>query len=107
MAETTREMVWLRSFLEDPGISSPFPMPMHCDNQAAIFIAGNSTFHERTKHIEIDCHYILDKVMFGVISTPHVTSSYQLADVFTKSLAEISYDTRCTKMGMFDLYALA
>ena len=58
MAETTREMVWLRSFLEDLDISSPSLMPMHYDNQAAIFITDNSTFHERTKHIEIDCHYI-------------------------------------------------
>ena len=107
MAETAREMVRLRSFLQDLGISSPFPMPMHCDNQAAIFIAGNSTFYEHTKHIEIDCHYIRDKVMSGVISTPHVTSWHQLADVFTKSLAEISYDTTCTKLGMFDLYAQA
>ena len=107
MAETAGEMVWLRSFLKDLGISTPFPMPIHCDNQAAIFIAGNSTFHERTKHIEIDCHYIRDKVMCGVISTPHVTSSHQLADVFTKSIAGISYDTTCTKLGMFDLYAPA
>ena len=44
MSETTQEMVWLRSFLEDLDISSPFPMPMHCDNQAAIFIACNSPF---------------------------------------------------------------
>ena len=107
MAETAQEMVWLRSFLEYLGISSPFPMPMHCDNQAAIFIVGNSTFHERTKHIEIDCHYIQDKVMSEVISTPHVTSSHQLANVFTKSLAGISYDTTCTKLSMFDLYAPA
>ena len=107
MVETAPEMVWLRSFLEDLGISFPFPMPMHCDNQAAIFITGNSTFHERTKHIQIDCHYIRDKVMSGIISTPHVTSSHQPADVFTKSLAKISYDTTCTKLGMFDLYAPA
>ena len=107
MAETAREMVWLRSFLEDLGISSPFPMPINCDNQDAIFIAGNSTFHERTKHIEIDFHYIRNKVMSGVICTPHVTSSHQFADVFTKSLVGISYDTTCTKLGMFDLYALA
>ena len=78
------------SFLKDLGISSPYPMPMHCDNQAAIFIARNSIFPERTKHIEIDCHYIQDKVMFTVISTPHVTSSHQLADAFTKSLGMIS-----------------
>ena len=76
MAETVLEMVWLRSFFEDLGISSPFPMPMHCDNQAAIFIADNSTFHERKKHIEIDCHYIQEKVMSRVISTPNVTSSH-------------------------------
>ena len=49
------EMVWLRSFLEDLDISSPSPMPMHCDNQATIFINVNSTFYEHTKHIEIDC----------------------------------------------------
>ena len=107
MGETTREMVWLRSFLEDLVISSPFPMPMHCDNQAAIFVAGNSTFHESTKYIEIDSHYIRDKVKSGVISTPYVTSSHQLADVFTKSLVGISYDATCTKLGMFDLYAPA
>ena len=76
MAETAWEMVWLRSFLKDLGISSPLPMPMNCDNQDAIFITRNSTFHECTKHFEIDYHYIQDKVMSGVIFTPHVTSSH-------------------------------
>ena len=107
MAETAWEMVWLWLFLDDLGISSPFIMPMHCDNQASIFITGNSTFNERTKHIEIDCHYIWDKVMFEVISTPHVASSNQLVEVFIKSLARILYDATCTKLGMFDLYAPA
>ena len=39
------------------------PMPMHCDNQAAVFIDGNLAFHERTKHIKIESHFILDKVL--------------------------------------------
>ena len=88
-------------------ISSPSLIRMYCDNQASIFTAGNSTFHEHTKHIEIDRHYIRDKVMSRVISTPHVVSSHQLAYVFTQSLAGISYDVMCTKLHMFDLYAPA
>ena len=49
MAETAMEMVWLPSFLKDLDISSPSPMPMYCENQAAIFTSSISTFHERTK----------------------------------------------------------
>ena len=52
MAATTRKMVWLHPFVQDLGITTPMPMSMNCDKQAAIFIAGNLTFHERTKHIE-------------------------------------------------------
>ena len=72
MAATAREMAWLQSFVQDLGIMTQMPMPMHCDNQAAIFIVRNLIFHERTKHIEIDCHFIRDKVLMGVISTPCV-----------------------------------
>ncbi|CAA7395437.1 unnamed protein product [Spirodela intermedia] len=81
-------------------------MFMYCDNQVVIFITDNFTFHEHTKHIEIDYHYIRDKIMFELISTSHITSSHQLAYVFMKSLVDISYNTTCTKLNMFDLYAL-
>ena len=53
---------------------TPMPMSMHCDNQAAIFIARSFAFHERTKHIEINNHFIRDKVSIRVISTQHVSS---------------------------------
>ena len=105
MTKTTREMVWLQLFLKEVGISSPSPIPMHCDNQAAIFIAVSSTFHEHMKHIEIDYYYIWENFMFKVISTFHVTTSHQLIDVFMKSLARISYEATCTKPGIFYLYA--
>ena len=107
MAATAREMVWLQSFVQDLGITTAMPMPMHCDNEAVIFIAGNLAFHERTKHIEIDCHFIHDKVFMGVISTPHVSSSDQLADIFTKSIIGVSYDCLGSKLGMFDVYSPA
>ena len=107
MVATAHEMVWLQSFVQDLGIMTPMPMPMHCDNHAAIFIAGNLTFHERTKDIEIDCHFICDKVLMGVISTPHVSSSDQLSDIFMKSIIGVSYDCLGSKRGMFDLYSPA
>ena len=88
-------------------MSSPPPMPIHYDNQVAIFITGNFTIYKHIKHIEIDCHYIQDGVIFGVISTSHVTLSHKLVDVFTKSLTRISYDVTCTKLTMFNLYAPA
>ena len=86
MAHTTCEVVWLKSFLEEIGFSVQLPMPLHCDNQAAIHIASNPVFHERTKHIEVDCHLVREKLTGGVISTPYVSTGAQLADMFTKSL---------------------
>ena len=82
-------------------------MPIHYDNQVDIFITSNFIIYKHIKHIEIDCYYIQDGAIFGVISTPHVTLSHELVDVFTKSLTRISYDVTCTKLTMFDLFAPA
>ena len=58
MALAGCEMLWLRSLLTELSVHVDLPMAMYCDNEAAIFIANNPIFHERTKHIEVDCHYI-------------------------------------------------
>ena len=85
MASTTREVVWLRRLLADMGVSLSQPTPMYCDNKSAIQIAHNSVFHERTKHIEIDCHITRHHLTHGAITLPFVSSSAQIADLFTKS----------------------
>jgi len=60
MTHTTCEMVWLKNLLMELDFRQPGPMPICCDNQSAIYIAQNPVFHERTKHIEIDCHFVRD-----------------------------------------------
>ena len=65
------------------------------------------TLYSLTKHIEIDFYFIHDKVLMRVISTPHVSSSDQLADIFTKNIIGVSYDCLGSKLGMLDLYSPA
>ncbi|KAJ3668952.1 hypothetical protein LUZ60_010902 [Juncus effusus] len=62
MASTTSELVWLKYLLSDMGFRDQRPMQMFCDNQAARHIAANPVFHERTKHIEVDCHFVREKI---------------------------------------------
>jgi hypothetical protein len=58
MASTVSELIWIKQLLADLNITTHLPIKMFCDNQAACHIASNPVFQERTKHIEIDCHFI-------------------------------------------------
>ncbi|KAG7536929.1 GAG-pre-integrase domain [Arabidopsis suecica] len=91
MRKITTELMWLKALLKDFGIDTPKPITMHCDNQAAIHIASNSVFHERTKHIEVDCHKVREQVQLGVILPCYTESEEQLADIFTKGASTKVY----------------
>uniref|UniRef100_A0A2N9EDP9 Integrase catalytic domain-containing protein n=1 Tax=Fagus sylvatica TaxID=28930 RepID=A0A2N9EDP9_FAGSY len=83
LADATSELLWLRWLLADMG--APQTTSIHCDNRSAIHIAHNDVFHERTKHIEIDCHFIRHHLQQSALYLLSVSSENQLADVFTKS----------------------
>ena len=85
MSHTTCEMMWLKNLLLEFGFRHLDLILMFCDNQSAIYIAQNQKFHERTKHIEIDCHLVRNAWTKKVISLPFTPSSKQLADLLTKT----------------------
>lgn len=62
MANVAFEITWLQSLLGELKIKQDKKAVLYCDNQAALHIAANSVFHERTKHIELDCHFIREKI---------------------------------------------
>ena len=85
LADTTSELLWLRWLLKDLGVSTSSVTPFYCDNQSAIHIAHNDVFHEWTKHIEINCHFIRYHLVHGALKLISVSPKDQLADIFTKS----------------------
>ena len=105
MATTACELTWLRTLLRDLTVSVASSAHLYCDNRAAIHIAANPVYHERTKHIEIDCHFIRDCIKAGTISTSHVPSPSQLADIFTKALGSHQFSFLVSKLGIRNLYA--
>ena len=85
LADTTSELLWLRWLLTDLGVFTSFATPFYCDNQSVIHIAHNDIFHKRTKHIEIDGHFIRYHPVHGALKLFSISSKDQLVDIFTKS----------------------
>lgn len=104
MAQTCCEIVWLLNLLKDFGVQHSKPVPLFCDNKSAVYLTSNSSFHERTKHIEIDCHTIREKYMQGIIKPLHIKGELQLADIFTKALPSTGFNRILAKMGFHSIF---
>ena len=86
MAQGVCELLWMKIILDDLKIKYEAPMGLACYNKSAISIAHNPVQHDRTKHIEIDRHFIKEKLNNGLIATEYIPSRLQSANMFTKGL---------------------
>ncbi|XP_019053898.1 PREDICTED: uncharacterized protein LOC109114920 [Nelumbo nucifera] len=100
LADTTSELLWLRWLLHDMGITHSSATPLYYDNRSAIQIVHNDVFHERTKHIETDCHFIRHYVLEGTVRLILVSSQDQSADIFTKAHSPLCFRALVGKLQM-------
>ena len=96
------QILWMKNQLQDYGLSYS-KIPIYCDNQSAIAMTGNPVQHSLTKHISIRYHFIREHVMEGTIELHFVPTDQQLADIFTKPLAEAVFIKLVNELGMVSL----
>ena len=105
MATTTCEVTWLLYLLRDLHVPHQILVLLYCDNQAALHISTNPVFYERSKHIEVDCHIVRNKILDGTIKTFYVSSRTQLADIFTKAHGVESFLRLLAKLGVINIFS--
>ncbi|KAK6159728.1 hypothetical protein DH2020_003109 [Rehmannia glutinosa] len=101
---TVCELKWLSYLAVDFHVPMSLPIPLWCDNQAALHIVANPIFHEQTKHLDIDCHVVRNSYKDGFVLPQKVASHLQLADLFTKLLGKSGFFPLVSKLGMLDFH---
>jgi hypothetical protein len=98
LASASAELCWLRTLVKDLGLYLYDPPILWCDNVSALAIASNPVFHARTKHIEVDFHFIRERVLRKDLQVKFVSTVDQLADIFTKGLLFSSFQDLQSKL---------
>ncbi|KAF5469242.1 hypothetical protein F2P56_013330 [Juglans regia] len=102
MSLACSEIIWLRGLLAELDFSEIDPTPLHANNSSVIQITANLVYHERTKHIEIDCHSIREAFEAHVITLLHISTELQIADIFTKALTRHRHCFLSSKLMLVD-----
>ncbi|KAF3645208.1 hypothetical protein FXO38_19763 [Capsicum annuum] len=105
LASTTPELTWIVRLFKELGAQVRLPIQVNTDSKTAMQIVANPVFHERTKHIEIDCHFVREKIQQGMIKTEYVPTKHQQTDILTEGLYRTQHEYLCSKLGMLNIFA--
>ena len=86
MANATAEVMWVHKLLDELRVMHPKAACLWCDNIGAKYLLENPVFHARTKHIEIDYHFVRERVFNKLLEIEYISTGDQVADGFTKAL---------------------
>ena len=98
------EQIWLKSVLCEIHVGVELLLKLYCDNKTAIIMALNPVQHERSKHVEINRHFIREKVEEGTICLTFLPTHLQAADVLTKALLKPAFESCISKLDMISIY---
>ncbi|RVW88812.1 Retrovirus-related Pol polyprotein from transposon RE1 [Vitis vinifera] len=104
VAHVICEIMWIRRLLEELKMTGSSPMKLYCDNKAAILVAHNLVLHDCTKHVEVDKHFIKEKIDNGLVCMTDIPTEEQVANVFTKGLHKRQFDFLVGKLAMEDIF---
>ena len=105
LAKGLCELLWIKRLLTEIGFAPISEIDLFCDNKAAIAISQDPVQHDRTKHVEIDRHFIKENLEARIIRFPFVKSEDQLADVLTKAVSSKVFHNSLCKLGIKELDA--
>ncbi|GJX15167.1 ribonuclease H-like domain-containing protein [Tanacetum coccineum] len=100
VANVVAETCWLRNLLRELHTPLSSTTLVYYDNVSAVYLSCNPVQHQRTKHIEIDIHFVRDLVVAGQVRVLHVPSRYQFADIFTKGLPSTLFEEFRTSLSV-------
>ena len=102
LIQATKEAIWLRSLLAELNYTQERPTTLFEDNQSAIALARNPVHHARSKHIDIQHHFVREKIESKEIEISYMATDEMIADVHTKPLARPKFAKLINEMGMYD-----
>jgi histone deacetylase 1/2 len=100
IANATAELIWLQVLLRELGITLPRPPTLWCDNLGATYLTANPIFHRRMKHVEVDYHFVRERVASGQLDVRIISSQDQLADIMTKALPGPAFTNICRNLNL-------